>query len=96
MKGPLSTLEERQIAARVLEDIWCEASAIYWRRRADQFDRARPRAGDYTGQATSEQLAEQDARLASTTRACRLRARFFDAGRAEFGHALESVARGGA
>jgi hypothetical protein len=59
---------------RVVQDALQDATAAYWRRRADTFDAARPRAGDYFGRATREQVREQDARLAAAARACRARA----------------------
>jgi hypothetical protein len=34
---------------RVIQDALAEATAAYWRRRADQFDAAQPRPGDYLG-----------------------------------------------
>lgn len=72
-----ATLDVDRIDAfqrRVLQDALAEATAIYWRRRADTFEWARPRPGDYFGQATREQLAESDARCAAMARACRTRA----------------------
>jgi hypothetical protein len=60
--------------ARVVQDALAEATMYYWERRAAAFDWARPRATDWPGQATPEQLAEQDLRLAETALACRERA----------------------
>jgi hypothetical protein len=60
--------------ARVLQDALAEATAMYWRRRAETFAAARPRAGDFQGTSTDEQLAARDRRLAATAQACRSRA----------------------
>lgn len=60
--------------ARVLQDALYEATAYYWRRRAEAFEAARPRASDWPGRATPEQLAEADRRCATAALACRQRA----------------------
>ncbi len=59
---------------RVVQDAFAEATAAYWTRRAEAFDAAMPRAGDYTGAATVEQLEERRLRLAGAATACRCRA----------------------
>ncbi len=59
---------------RVLQDALSEATAAYWRRRADTFEWARPRAGDFRGRATVAALNARDARLAATAESCRRRA----------------------
>lgn len=59
---------------RVIQDALTDATAVYWRRRADTFDWARPRPGEFYGNATRDDLREQDARLAAMARACRARA----------------------
>lgn len=51
-----------------------EASVEYWLRRSAEFEAARPRASDFTGQATTSDLAERDARCATAATACRHRA----------------------
>lgn len=58
----------------VLADAIQEASAIYWNRRADSFDKARPRPGDYAGQATRPDLNARRDRCTDVARACRARA----------------------
>lgn len=57
--------------ARVMQDALAEATSGYWRRRAEAFEAARPRPGDFTGQAPPEQLTEQDRRCAEIAHACR-------------------------
>jgi hypothetical protein len=59
---------------RVVQDAVAEATAAYWRRRAETFQCARPRASDWPGQATAADLAAQDRRLAVIAAACHQRA----------------------
>lgn len=65
--------------ARVLQDALTEATAGYWRRRAEQFENARPRRGDDTHRGAAPQLqtsalAEAHARCTAVAQACRHRA----------------------
>jgi hypothetical protein len=60
---------------RVLQDALTEATATYWRRRADVFEAAAPRPGDFIGAATDEDLDAGRARMAFEAQACRLKAR---------------------
>jgi hypothetical protein len=60
--------------ARVLQDALDEATAEYWHRRAAAFDAARPRVGDFTGNATAEETAQRDLRLSAYAVTCRQRA----------------------
>ena len=59
---------------RLLRDAMNEATAGYWLRRAEDFERARPRPGDYAGQATEVDIARRDARLREAAQACRAKA----------------------
>ncbi len=59
---------------RVLADALAEATSIYWNRRAESFEAARPRVGDYRGRATVGDLKARDRRCARTAEACRHRA----------------------
>lgn len=59
---------------RVIQDALADATATYWHRRAAAFEAARPRAGDYRGQATLADLRAADQRCAETAEACRVRA----------------------
>jgi hypothetical protein len=79
----LTDVERRQAEHRLLQELFNEATALYWQRRAQDFERARPRAGEYMGRASAEELAEADARCAAVAEACRSRAkvsRFADDG----------------
>lgn len=60
--------------ARFLQDMLTEATSAYWTRRAEAFDAARSRPGDYPGRTTAEQRAARDRRLATVAQACRHRA----------------------
>lgn len=66
---------------RILQDALAEATAEYWRRRAQTLEAALPRRGDFTGRATPEQLEEQRMRVASTVLACRQKAELMLGGR---------------
>ena len=61
--------------ARVLQDALTEATAAYWERRAAMFEWARPRRGDFVGQATPAELADADARCAMIAENCRRHAK---------------------
>lgn len=63
--------ELTRFGVRLIEDAIATAAPWFWLRRADQFEDARPRPGDFVGLATDEDLAERDARLAGTAEACR-------------------------
>lgn len=56
---------------RVLEDALTHATAQFWRRRAADFEAARPKRGEFHGRATREELDEADARCAAVAQACR-------------------------
>jgi len=59
---------------RFLADALQEATAIYWRRRAETFVWAMPRPGDFMGRATPAEIEERRQRCAAIARACRQRA----------------------
>jgi len=81
----LADLEDHvdHFRARVLQDALNEATAHYWRGRARAFEAALPRAGDYTGRATPEQIEEQRQRIAAAVLACCQRAELMIGGRIE-------------
>jgi hypothetical protein len=60
------------LTARVLQDALTEATADYWEQRAQQFEDAAPRLGEFHGNATREALNEAWARCHATA-AARLR-----------------------
>lgn len=59
---------------RVLADALAEATSTYWERRAEAFENAAPRPGDYPGMATAADLSAARERCLSTAAACRARA----------------------
>ena len=65
-------------------EVFLDVSAAQWRARAEHYRAARPRPGDFTGQATTEELREQWSRLTEVAKACESRARFLEAGHQDF------------
>jgi hypothetical protein len=63
--------------ARVLQDALTQATADYWLARAQVWESSRPKAGDYHGTATAEQLEEADARCAQIAENCRAHAALY-------------------
>ncbi|WP_370287899.1 hypothetical protein [Nocardioides sp.] len=61
-------------AARVLADAIAAVNARQLRERADRFEWAKPRAGDFTGQASEEQLRARWQSLDDRARAFRMAA----------------------
>lgn len=57
--------------ARVLMDCLLQATSEYWLRRAEDFEAALPRVGDYPGRATPEERAQCMARNAQLAINCR-------------------------
>ena len=61
--------------SRVLQDALTEASAVYWRRRAEHLEAARHRPGiDFPGRASTEELRARWVALTEAASACRARA----------------------
>lgn len=59
---------------RVLRQAIYDATAAYWRARAEVFEAARPRPDDYRGRATELDLREADRRCREAAQACLARA----------------------
>ena len=68
--GPLRL----HLAARVLQDALTEATAGYWERRAQTFEDAAPRLGEYHGAATRDELNQRWLDCMATAQACRAHA----------------------
>jgi hypothetical protein len=64
-----------QVGRRVIREAILSAEAAHWIRRADTLEWARPRAGDWHGGATREELRSRYDRLTEEAQACRNRAR---------------------
>ena len=62
---------------RVLQDCIIEQTRRYWIKRAEQFEAARPKHGDFTGRMTREELSAQWCRLTTIANACRSKAEHF-------------------
>jgi hypothetical protein len=57
--------------ARILQDALTEATAGYWERRAQQFEDAAPRLGEFHGNATRDELNQRWLDCMATAQACR-------------------------
>ncbi len=65
---------------RAVQDAITSVLAGQWKHRAETFEWAAPRAGDYPGAATAADLAEATERCAAVAFACRALAAMLDAG----------------
>ena len=70
----LARVDLEAIPRRAFQEAWNGALACTWRRRSDLFEWARPRPGDFNGNATAAELAERDRLLAAQAKACRNKA----------------------
>jgi len=61
-------------ARRLLTDCLNEATRTYWLKRAQDFENAKPRPGEYQGTSTREELRARWLWLDEIARACRARA----------------------
>jgi hypothetical protein len=59
---------------RFVQEVIDDATAAYYLKRAQAFEDAKPKPGDFHGQATVEELREQWLRLDQIATACRARA----------------------
>ena len=60
--------------ARILQNALIEATAQYWIHRAQQFEDAAPRVGEFHGNATPDELRQRWYDCMGTATACRRRA----------------------
>lgn len=60
-----------QMRRRSVAEAIIGAMPATWLRRAEAFEWARPRPGEYTGQATAEEIAARDRRCRAAAVACR-------------------------
>lgn len=63
---------------RNLQDATVSATSSYWEARAAVLEAARPRPGDFHGEATSEALGARHARLTADALECRRHAKLFN------------------
>lgn len=71
--GSLEAAEQMQ--RRAVEDMLTRASAAHWERRAAEFEAAIPRADDFHGNATPEQITERAIRCKESADQCRAHAK---------------------
>lgn len=71
----MNRLDVEHFRARVVQDALAEALAMQWERRAAVFMAARPRAGDFNGNATAAELAARAARCTAVAEASHAAAR---------------------
>lgn len=65
---------EALIRASVIADVFRMATYDYWMRRAEEFEGAKPKVGDFHGAASREELSAAWQRCHSVAQACRDRA----------------------
>lgn len=63
-------------ALRLLQDALTDGDVHYWQRRAQQFEDARRKPGEYLGRTTQAEREARDRDLAETAAACRAKAQF--------------------
>ena len=77
---------------RLLLDLWLDATASYWERRARQLEAARPTPADlFHGNASPRELNERWQELTDAAQACRNRAAFLDGSRTELDNTLDDL-----
>lgn len=80
---------EALIRASIAADVLREASAVYWRRRAEQFEWAKPRLGEHHGDRGNDELSAAWRRCDATATACRNKAHLIQTGGASWDEPLE-------
>lgn len=72
MSGPLPfRLDVDHFVKRLLIDCLLEQTSEYWLKRADDFEKAKPRLGDFNGGLTAEESREKVEELNQIATACR-------------------------
>ena len=66
------------VRRRVVQEALSDALAMTWRRKADLYLWACSRPGEYTGNASPEELAQRDRKLAAQAQACRHKAELLE------------------
>lgn len=69
-----------QLFRRMMQQAMQEQTAKFWRKRAEQFESARPRKSDYRGDATDADLKRRDDYCAQTALACNRHADLLESG----------------
>jgi hypothetical protein len=87
--------DTHHFAYRVIQEAWDEATAAGWIRRAELYEWARPRPGDFVPtHVTTEERTERYERLTELANACRARATLAWHSEAELRAALDDEVRG--
>ena len=76
----LARVDMEAIPQRAVQEALSSALACTWSRRAAMFEWARPKPGDWNGNATPAELAARDRRLAAQAQACRNKAALLELG----------------
>ena len=76
----MSPETENLVRVAIAADIFNIGTAIYWRRRAEQFEWAKPRLGENPGDRTNAELSAAWQRCHASAEACRNRARIAEMG----------------
>lgn len=63
--------EAESYARRMLQELLTEALPFTWLRRAEAFESARSRPGDFHGRATAAEISARDSQLAQDALNCR-------------------------
>ena len=71
---------DERIRIRAVQEAVGNAAAFTWTRKAEAYEWAMSLPSDFTGDATAEQIAERDRRLAAQARAFRNRATLLQLG----------------
>ncbi len=84
MSRPIPANRAARFAADFIKDLVSGAWADQWRKRAETFEAAAPRPGDFTGRASSKDLEDRRTGLRETALACRNRAAVIELGGEEW------------
>jgi hypothetical protein len=93
MSAVMSRAYIRHFQARVLSDCLAEASAGYWRHRAEHLRRCLSRPGDFVGRATADEIAERDLRIQADIERCLAHAGLLADGSAQIAPEVVDVLR---
>lgn len=88
-QATISTIDHFQ--RRVVQDALNEARRAWWLKRAEDFERAKPRPEDYNGRATLEELRARWRWCHQVAEACRNKAALVPLTLAEFEAEVEAI-----
>jgi hypothetical protein len=76
----VTALADELIRTTIAVDVLNMGTAIYWRRRAEMFESAKPRPGERRGNLTNAELSAAWRRCHASAEACRSRAKLAEMG----------------